>query len=237
MFNLLINKMLLTPVSKLKIAVTSFILCAAFLGFGAVTGNAQIKIGNVVNLQNSSYNKIAYLDTRGRVMDKPEFKGVSENVFVSTHTSPNRDKGSGSWKIVSAAGKRDGETLVYGDKIYLLNMYPGVGYLDVWGQKVPALRFIDDKHADFTTFTSTSNNRENGSGTWIVSGGANNTPVKESDTIKLESSFMPKHFLHASGFVTDPRGPFKEYAGSEIMVWVSDHNVGNNSQWKITLKK
>lgn len=237
MFNLLINKMLLTSVSKLKIAATSFILCAAFLGFGAATGNAQIKIGDVVNLQSSSYKRITYLDTRGRVQDKPVFKGVSENVFVSTHTSPNRDKGSGSWKIVSAANKKDGDTLVYGDKVYLLNMYPGAGYLDVWGQKVDPMGFIQDAHADYTVFTSTSNNRKDGSGTWIVSGGANNTPVKESDMIKLESSLLPKFFLHTSGFVTDPNGPFKEYAGSELMIWVSDHNVSGNEQWKIMLKK
>lgn len=201
------------------------------------TGNAQIKIGDVVNLQGSFGKTTTYLDTRGRVMDKTDFKGVSENVFVSTHTSPDRDKGSGSWKIVSAANKKDGETLVYGDKIYLLNMYSGAGYLDVWGQKVERLNFIQDAYADFTVFTSTSKNRENGSGTWIVSGGANNATVKEGDTIKLESSLKPKHYLHTAGNVTDGRGPFKEYAGNVFMVWVSDHAGGGSETWKITRRK
>jgi hypothetical protein len=200
------------------------------------TGNAQIKIGDVVNLQGSS-GKTTYLETRGRVMDKPQFKGVSENVFVSTHTSPDRDKGSGSWKIVSAANKKDGETLVYGDKIHLLNMYSGAGYLDVWSQKIPAFDWVDPNHADVMTFTSTSKNRENGSGTWTVSGGANNTQVKENDTIRLESSRMPKHYLHTAGNVTDKRGPFQEYAGNVFMVWVSDHAVGGTDKWKITLRK
>ena len=256
MFNLLINKMLLTSVSKLKIAATSFILCAAFFGFGAVTGNAQqkpVKYGDVVNLKNAFEGKfISYLDTRGRVMDKntvkrstdknpvAAFKGVAENLFVSTHKTPNRDNGSGSWKIVSAGKKNPGEPLVSGDKIYLSNMYPYGGYLDVYNQSLPIFTsFVAETHADFPVFTSTTPNRVPNSSTWTVAK-TNGGDIKEGDVITLQSNLVPTMYLETSGNVWDTRGPFEEYKqDSMYMVWVStkDKLHDQSGNWQIMLKK
>ncbi len=93
-----------------------------------------IKIGSIVHLRNQFSDEAGYLDAWGLVKNKSEFSIVpTELMFVSTHPNPNRENGSGSWEIVSATGKKDGEPLVYGDKIHLRNMYPDAGYLDNCG--------------------------------------------------------------------------------------------------------
>ncbi len=99
-----------------------------------LSDKSVIKIGSIVNLQNRYPNDGSYLDAWGAVWSKPEFSQVpTETMFVSTHNNPNRDNGSGSWEIVSANEKSNGEPLAVGDRIHLKNMYPNAGYLDACG--------------------------------------------------------------------------------------------------------
>ena len=215
------------------------------------TGNAQIKIGSYVNLENQ-YDENGrapktWLDTRGRVVDKKsDFAGINEMWFVSTSANKDRDaagKGSGSWQIISTGNKQG--NLNYGDEIYLLNGYPGNGYLDVWDSEY-------DEHIEKTTqdgtdnpvFASNNKNRNRKSGTWKVVNPVNmsdTSEVKVGGTIMLESKFeglMPGHFLEVNGRVTS--SPiFKEYAGSVYGVFVSDKKGfhGNSERWKIYLDK
>jgi hypothetical protein len=205
--------------------------------------NAQgIMIGSVVNLENQ-YPKVGgYLDSRGRVKDKPEFQKLVpfQTLFVLTSPSPKRDNGSGNWKIVSATGKAGNSILLYGDKIHLMNMYQGAGYLDssVYVRDMPMFK---DYPAKIGVFTNQSNNRDNGSGTWIVrsaSSKADGTPVDENDNILLENGFPGGGFLDTVGYVTQ-NPSFKEYQGSSLLVFVSESNNRDNGSgtWKITSSK
>ena len=203
--------------------------------------NAQaIKIGSTINLQNQYPTENGYLDTRGRVMDKSQFRtATTETTFVSTNTNPNRDNGSGSWKIVSATGKADGSPLLYGDKIHLLNMYPGAGYLDSYGfiKDMPAFASYVSGGSKIGVFTTQSKNRDNGSGTWIVksaSSKADGTPVNQSDNIYLQNGYPNSGYLDINGSVTE-NPTFKEYAGSSSLVFISEssNRFKNSGTWKI----
>lgn len=186
-----------------------------------------IKIGSVVNLQNRYPNDGSYLDAWGAVWSKPEFRQVpTETMFVSTHVAPNRDNGSGSWEIVSANGKSNGEPLVVGDRVHLMNMYPEAGYLDAcgWTEHLRVFeKFTDQTGAVFTT---RSPDRDNGTGTWIIRSAAleDGTPVFEGDNIAIESSYFINDkganrvsgFLNVAGKVADIPA-FSDYQGSKLV--------------------
>ncbi len=186
----------------------------------AVSKKTQIKIGSIVNLRNQSSDEAGYLDAWGAVKNKPEFSIVpTETMFVSTHPNPNRDNGSGSWEIVSAAQKRDGETLVFGDKIHLRSMYPDGGYLDNcgWIKDMPVFKkFV--KIQKFAVFTAYSEDRDNGTGTWIISSDDkfDGDSVLEGDGIALENNFPGGGFLDAAGVVNDIAA-FSDYDGSRLV--------------------
>jgi hypothetical protein len=217
----------------------------------AGNGNAQIKIGSYVNLENQ-YDENGrapktWLDTRGRVVDKQkDFPGINETWFVSTSANRDRDaagKGSGSWQIISTSNKQG--NLNYGDEIYLLNGYPGNCYLDVWDKENNEhIEKTSNDGTDNPVFANTNKNRNNGSGTWKVVNPANpndKSEVKIGSAIMLESKFkglMPGHFLEVNGRVASSPS-FKEYAGSVYGVFVSDQKGfhGNSEKWKITLDK
>ena len=208
----------------------------------------QINIGSIVHLQNRYPNDGSYLDAWGMVWSKPEFNQVStETMFVSTHKNPNRDNGSGSWEIVSATGKSNGEPLAFGDRVHLKNMYPDGGYLDACGW-VEQLRvfenYSDQSGAVFTTKTP---NRDNGTGIWIIRSAteADGTPILEGDSIAFESSFFINDdgknrlsgFLNVTGKVKD-LPTFNDYDGSRL---VFTQNVSYNQPvidiWTITISK
>lgn len=193
----------------------------------ATSDRNVIKIGSVVNLQNRYPNDGSYLDAWGQVWSKPEFKKVpTETMFVSTHRNANRDNGSGSWEIVSANGKNNGEPLVVGDRIHLSNMYPNAGYLDAcgWTEHLPVFdKFVDQTGAVFTT---RSPNRDNGTGVWIIrsSTAEDGRAVFEGDNIAIESSYFINDagnnrvsgFLNVAGKVTDIPA-FSDYRGSKLV--------------------
>jgi len=95
---------------------------------------APIRVGSIIHLENGLENG-GYLDARGWVTDMPVISPwQDQNIrkFVSTHESDSRTVGSGSWLVLSAVGKPEGQPLGVGDKIQLLNMNPGSGYLNLF---------------------------------------------------------------------------------------------------------
>ncbi len=187
----------------------------------------EITIGSVIHLKNQYSDDAGYLDAWGKVKNKPEFSQVStELMFVSTHENPNRENGSGSWKILSAAGKKEGETLVYGDEIHLLNMYPDAGHLDNCGWLKDMPIFKDFAKAEkFAVFTAHSEDRDNGTGTWIVSSNTEfeGIPVFEGASISLETGFSGGGFLDTKGRV-DGLPAFDNYDGS-LLVFIHESSA------------
>ncbi len=213
-----------------------------------LSDGSAIKIGSVVHLQNRYPNDGSYLDAWGAVWSKPEFSKVpTETMFVSTHRSPDRENGSGSWEIVSESGKSDGDPLAVGDRIHLKNMYPDAGYLDACGW-VEHLR-VFEKFTDHTgaVFTTKSPNRDNGTGVWIVRSATleDGTPVFEGDSIAIESSYFINDkgknrlsgFLNVTGQVKDIP-IFSDYDGSKLVFTQStSYNQPIPDVWTITISK
>lgn len=199
----------------------------------------QIMIGSVVHLRNGISDEAGYLDVWGQVKNKPEFSIVpTETMFVSTHSNPNRENGSGSWRIVSATGKKDGETLVYGDKIHLESLYPDAGFLDNcgWLKHMPVYKNYK-KTGKFAVFTTYSEDRHNGTGTWIVNSDTKfeDDPVLEKDEIALENGFSGGGFLNAVGSVRDIPA-FDDYDGT-LLVFINDSSGSrrpNSGTWIIS---
>jgi len=214
----------------------------------ATSEKAQIKIGSIVNLQNQSSNEAGYLDAWGQVTNKPEFWQVpTETMFVSTHKNPNRDNGSGSWKIVSANGKSDGEPLAVGDRIHLKNMYPNAGYLDACGWIEHLRVFYNYSDQSAAVFTTISADRDNGSGTWTIKSAteADRSPVLEGDSIALESNLNidDKGKVHIAGFLNVAGNvkdipSFNDYDGASL---VFTQKISNDQPvidiWTITISK
>jgi DNA-binding winged helix-turn-helix (wHTH) protein len=213
-----------------------------------VIGNQLIKIGSVVNLQNRYPNAGDYLDAWGQVWSKPEFSIVpTETKFVSTHRKPDRDNGSGSWEIVSATDKRNGEPLMVGDEIQLKNRHPNAGYLDTcgWIKDMPV--FKDYINQTTAVFTTRSFERDNGTGTWIVRSASKSdgSPILEGDSIGLESSFSLEEngkirkpgFLIVAGSV-DSIPAFNDYDGS-LLVFTQEISASQPIPdiWTITISK
>ncbi|MEV0604265.1 hypothetical protein AB0I82_33900 [Streptomyces sp. NPDC050315] len=88
-----------------------------------------LKYGDRVHIQNG-YNgwKGGYLDTNGS-----SSAGAGAMYGVCTADSPTRDKGTGTWELLSAAGKKAGDPVRSGDVIHLRNLYNDGGYLDTNG--------------------------------------------------------------------------------------------------------
>lgn len=218
------------------------------LNRSAVKGRPQIEIGLIVNLQNRYPNDGSYLDAWGAVWSKPEFAQVpTETMFVSTHNNPNRDNGSGSWQIVSASGKSNGEPLEVGDRIHLKNMYPNAGYLDAcgWVEHLPV--FSNYSNQSGAVFTTRSPDRDNGTGVWIIRSATElfGSPVLEGDSIAIESAFTINDkgiirisgFLNVAGYVKDISS-FNNYDGSRL---VFTQKISNGQPvidiWTITISK
>ena len=199
----------------------------------------QMMIGSIVHLRNGTSDEAGYLDVWGQVKNKPEFSIVpTETMFVSTHSNPNRENGSGSWRIVSATGKKDGEPLVYGDKIHLESLYPDAGFLDNcgWLKHMPVYKNYK-KTGKFAVFTTYSEDRDNGTGTWIVSSDSKfeGNPVLEKDVIALENGFPGGGFLNATASVNNIPA-FNDYDGI-LLVFInasSPNRRPNSGTWIIS---
>ena len=207
-----------------------------------------IKIGSIVNLQNRYPNDGGYLDAWGMVWSKPEFAALrTQTKFVSTHYNSNRDNGSGSWEILSANGKSNGESLVVGDRIHLKNRFPNAGYLDAcgWVEHLPVFKDFPDQTG--VVFTTKSPDRDNGTGVWIVRSAveSDGNPVLEGDSIGIESSFSIDDkgkfrrggFLSVAGNVKDLPA-FNDYDGATL-VFTQDRPSDQPilDIWTITISK
>lgn len=214
----------------------------------ATSDQNAIKIGSIVNLQNRYPNDGSYLDAWGAVYSKPEFRQVpTETMFVSTHNDPNRDNGSGSWEIVSANGKDNGEPLVVGDRIHLKNMYPDGGHLDAcgWTEHLRVFEKFQDQTG--AVFTTRSPNRDNGTGIWIIRSGSqpDGSPIAEGDSIAIESSYFINDagknrvsgFLIVTGKVKDLPA-FNDYDGARLVFTKSlSYDQPVPDVWTITTSK
>lgn len=181
---------------------------------------APLKIGSIVHLKSQVSDDAGYLDVWGEIKNKPEFRNIPTEIkFVSTHPNPNRENGSGSWKIISARGKKDGETLVYGDKIHLQSLYPDGGFLDNcgWIVDMPIFKaFVNSQK--FAVFTTSVKNRDRGTGTWTIGSNSeyDGNPVLEGHRITLENGFPVGGYLNAQGFVVDIPA-YNDYDGTHLV--------------------
>jgi hypothetical protein len=164
-------------------AVAIVALCA-FAHHGSAHAQ-EIKIGSIIHLKNGFSNggRDHFLDTQGSVKDHKALEQSSSNLLVFTNSSKDREQGSGSWKIISATGKADGDSLAYGDEIHLENMFPGAGllvdenwnYAPVYGELFKRRGRAMDDYPVFTSVVSPAL-----SAPWVV-GGEN---VKIGDAVK-----------------------------------------------------
>lgn len=88
-----------------------------------------LKYGDKVHIQNGYSNwSGGYLDTNGGSQQSGALYGVS------TADTPTRGKGTGTWEVVSATGKKAGEQVLSGDVLHLRNLWANDGgYLDTNG--------------------------------------------------------------------------------------------------------
>jgi hypothetical protein len=157
----------------------------------------ELKYGDQVHLQNG-YNSWAggYLDTNGHSSDGGAKYGVS------TADSPTRGEGTGTWQILSAAGKAVGANVVSGDLVYLRNLYGGDGgYLDTNGHAT-----ADQKNSGgkFNVSTSKDKDRAPGTGRWRLfaqaSSPAGDQNVRPGDVIHLWNTYGDNGgFLETNG--------------------------------------
>lgn len=203
---------------------------------------SPILIGSVIHLRNQTKTGVSYLDAWGTVKSKSEFSIVpTETMFVSTHPNSDRENGSGSWEIVSTIGKKNGEVLMFGDKIYLRNLQSDAGYLDNcgWIKDMPVFKDFR-KSEKFAVFTAFSEQRDDGTGTWIVSSDIEfeGSPVLEEDGIILKNGFIGGGFLNAVGRVNDIPA-FSDYDGSRL-VFIRESTTGrhpNSAIWIISFSQ
>jgi hypothetical protein len=197
----------------------------------------DIKIGDVIHLKSkfSSGGVEQFLDTQGRVMDYNKEQAKSHNLLVVTNKTSNRDNGSGSWKIISHS-KKDGESLLLGDRISLQNMFPYGGYLDeadvMWKEEYTAL-FPNSTQNDYPVFTA---NRATGnSETWVVVGANDNvkngTPVAATKSaLRLESAAHPKYYLRF-GHGINELAKFKNFPGRSVFTSSGNFNANGDYIW------
>jgi hypothetical protein len=113
-----------------------------------------LKYGDKIHLLNGYNNwKGGYLDTNGHV--------AGNKYGVSTASTPTRAAGTGTWEIISVAGKPVGAEVVSGDTVYLRNLYGGDGgYLDTYGHSAAPNKY--------EVTTSPMKDRDAGTGRWRV---------------------------------------------------------------------
>ncbi len=176
---------------------------------------ASLRYGKRYRIQNGYGNWAGgYLDTRGA--------GCEGNLYcVSTATSFDRDSGSGTWIILSATGKTEGQPVLNNDQIYLVNQYGGKGgYLDTRGAG------CEDNL--YCVSTATSNNRDSGSGTWRIITDSAGGEVQEDESVHLLNGYGD----WKGGFL-DTRGAGCEdnlYCVSTSVNWNRD---GGSTHWRL----
>jgi len=212
----------------------TFIYLILSICLGLQFGNAQniLTYGDVINLQNGwNNNKGGFLDTRGYQKD---YAITGNFLCVSTATNANRDKESGSWKIMSASGKKVGTPVLVNDVVYLQNQWNGNGgYLDTRGYQKDYAKTGNW----LCVSTAKSSNRDNGSGKWKIqsaNGAGTGTQIKNNSRIKLQNGWN-----NFQGGYLDTRGYQKDYAKTGNLLCVStaksDNRDNGSGTWKINI--
>ena len=118
---------------------------------GAQNGT-PVRFGDEVHLQNKYNNWASYLDINGG--------GCEGNVYcVSAASTPNRDNGTGVWRIRSASGKPDGMEVSEVDDIHLEIVFNLTStYLDI--------RESGCEDNLYCVSTANTPTRDRGTGTW-----------------------------------------------------------------------
>lgn len=210
-----------------------------------MSAGKSIRIGSIIHLENELPNG-GYLDARGWVTDKSvisQFQDERIRKFVSTHGSSCRSVGTGSWLVLSANGKSDGKPVVSGDKIHLLNMHPGSGYLDTF-EWVDRLIPFQDFPMQIGVFATSTPKRDGGStGTWTIwsaadKSGKQNDELFEDQSIYLENNFPNAGFLCTYGDMPVTKHPmFEDYTGQQRFVFTTTdkEKPDGSSKWKVGL--
>lgn len=223
----------------------------------------SVRVGSIIHLESVDANGESggFLNQLGWVTDIPvitHFHDPHIRALVTTHEDKNRSDGSGSWQILSAdPEKKPGDELKSGDKIHLLNMQPGAGYLDTfeWVQNLEPFR-----NYPMTTgvFTATVPNRGGGvSGTWTIyadaqaanlsAGPSGPRPIKITDTITLKNDYPGAGFLfaysdgdqavHQHDFEKGEKRIFADYDGARKFVFAGQAEQhgksGASYTWKV----
>lgn len=168
-----------------------------------------LKIGSIIHLQ-SGKPDWGYLNMLGWTTDIPIIsfvKSATIRAVLATHTQKDFIDNSGSWQILSANNKKQlGADLVSGDKIHLLNMHPGVGYLDTFEHVYRLQPFASYYPAmKIGVFSANVPNRGGGvSGIWTIhlkpadpNRSTEGEPIKENSTVYLENEYSGAGFLFA----------------------------------------
>ena len=224
-----------------------------------------ILVGSIIHLENGLPDGGGYLDTNGWIIEKKVFTNWHDprmRGLVSTHGSNNRAMGSGSWQILSADGKENGEELEIGDKIHLYNMHMGAGYLDTFewvrylkpflnkqlsenAKKLAPFKDYEDQNTmAIGVFTSSAPRQGDGlSATWTIESAGtkiNGDTIYEGDQIYLHQFWRLKRFLHAyNGDITIHPDFNKEYGPQQGFVLINPPypKADEARKWKITLNK
>lgn len=191
----------------------------------AAAQGAVIRYGDKLTLANQWTGGGGYLDTRG-LSSTPGAK-----LAVSTSTSPNRDRGSGTWRIVSATGKANGTAVRSGDKIHLMNQWNNGqgGYLDT-------NTFSNRVGAKLNVSTTASPDRARaGTGTWRIfalTSDPKDGNVRSGDKIHLLNGWT--NAGNVDGGFLDTNG--RETNGNLLAVstsYYADRGNGTGT-WKVT---
>lgn len=222
-------------------------LVGVFFAAGVADAIAQeIKDGDTVNFENQyKQAQHRYLDSRYWVKNVPQFKGISESVFVMTSDKTNRDNGSGGWIIRKVDAYKanykqgDGSAIKYGDTVYLINRYPNAGFLDVWDSQIEFYGGKTNTGNDaenLAVFTSVKRDRNKSSSQWKIvptNPSLNGKPVLATHQIKLESVNHPEFYLETHG----PAKGFEFFNSADsgtLLVWITKKGAhANSDKWKI----
>ncbi|AOP47995.1 hypothetical protein ACH4Q6_35525 [Streptomyces lydicus] len=159
----------------------------------------ELKYGDKLALQNG-YNNWAggYLDTNSTS------SAAGALYKVSTAPTPTRGPGTGTWQILSTAGKATGQLVQSGDVVYLRNLYGNGSYLDTNGGAATAQQAAGGLYA---VTTSPNQDRAPGTGRWQIFA-QTSTPtdknVRAGDVLLLWNLYSANGgFLETNGLGTE----------------------------------
>lgn len=187
----------------------------------------QLTYGSVVVLRNKAASG-GFLDAHGDVRATPDFTSLDEIRFALTREDPVRGGAGSRWRIVSADGRKEGETVGSGDYVYLQSVADGAGYLDscMWVKDLAPFMTPSTSYAGAVTcgvFTNASPKRQNGAtGRWRI-GGVDltlGTPLTVGGAVTLENGYPGAGFLVGHGAVGDVPA-FKQEAEYQAFAFTS----------------